>query len=551
MSRRQALGVISNKNSTNAFNKGLSNGNSVLGAKDQNILKTSASSSNMLVLNQMQFNDENEPPQCVYSKSLKQQASGEKFEFEIFQEDSYKSLKEQLSLNIQQTESALFKFTNKQTKTDVFNKENDKPKTLAENLPKQTIEEDYEFEDDEEEEEEEEDEAKYDYEYEDYLEEQEDQEDEDEEEEGISRLNIAASAEHSSKSKQSKNHSHELINMTLDMTASPMILDDTIKYQSKLEDESKLSKYNDEILDEDEKRRLAIIERENILMNCAEYKDDIYAYMRELEKQNRPKANYMKKQQDITNQMRTVLIDWLVEVADEYRLNSETLFLAVNYTDRFLSQMSVLRGKLQLVGTACMYIASKYEEITPPDVGEFVYITDDTYTKKQVLRMEHLLLKVLDFRMSSPTANWFLLYFLRYIKVNNLINFTSSDKQLDGVATDSLENFENYARFITELTLIDADEFLQYLPSQIATAAIYLTALRFGKHWSKSLVDLVGYEIESDQDLKNCIVSLHKMIKSASSLQQQSIQDKFSSAKYNKIATVNPSAHLPEIFSQK
>ena len=61
---------------------------------------------------------------------------------------------------------------------------------------------------------------------------------------------------------------------------------------------------------------------------------------------------------------------------------------------RFLSLMSVQRSKLQLVGTAAMFIASKYEEIYPPDVSEFVYITDDTYTKRQVLRMEHLVLKV-------------------------------------------------------------------------------------------------------------------------------------------------------------
>ena len=56
--------------------------------------------------------------------------------------------------------------------------------------------------------------------------------------------------------------------------------------------------------------------------------------------------------------------------------------------------MSVLRGKLQLVGTAAMFIAAKFEEIYPPELGEFVYITDDTYSKKQVLRMEHLILKV-------------------------------------------------------------------------------------------------------------------------------------------------------------
>ena len=81
-------------------------------------------------------------------------------------------------------------------------------------------------------------------------------------------------------------------------------------------------------------------------------------------------------------------------MSEEYKLQTETLYLAVNFIDRFLSLMSVQRAKLQLVGTAAMFIASKFEEIYPPDVTEFVYITDDTYTKRQVLRMEHLVMKV-------------------------------------------------------------------------------------------------------------------------------------------------------------
>lgn len=66
----------------------------------------------------------------------------------------------------------------------------------------------------------------------------------------------------------------------------------------------------------------------------------------------------MRKQRDITSEMRRILVDWLVEVGDEYKLETETTFLAVNYIDRFLSEMEVLRGKLQLVGAAAMFIAS-------------------------------------------------------------------------------------------------------------------------------------------------------------------------------------------------
>ena len=98
----------------------------------------------------------------------------------------------------------------------------------------------------------------------------------------------------------------------------------------------------------------------------------------------------MNKQPDITTVMRTILVDWLVEVADEFKLDPHTFFLAISITDRFLSSMSVMRSKLQLVGTASMYLASKFEEIDPPEIGDFSFITDDTYSKIQVHTYIHV-----------------------------------------------------------------------------------------------------------------------------------------------------------------
>lgn len=92
----------------------------------------------------------------------------------------------------------------------------------------------------------------------------------------------------------------------------------------------------------------------------------------------------MNKQPDITGGMRAILVDWLVEVADEFRMDPQTFYLTISISDRFLSCMSVMRSKLQLVGAASMYIASKFEEIFPPELGDFAFITDDTYTKQQV-----------------------------------------------------------------------------------------------------------------------------------------------------------------------
>ena len=56
--------------------------------------------------------------------------------------------------------------------------------------------------------------------------------------------------------------------------------------------------------------------------------------MREAEVKHVPKWNYMSKQPDITHSMRAILVDWLVEVAEEYKLQTETLYLAVSYIDR-------------------------------------------------------------------------------------------------------------------------------------------------------------------------------------------------------------------------
>ena len=63
-----------------------------------------------------------------------------------------------------------------------------------------------------------------------------------------------------------------------------------------------------------------------------------------------------------------------------------------------------------------MYIASKFEEIFPPEISDFTYITDDTYTKLQIVRMERLILKALDFNLSAPNTHIFL---LRYLKASD------------------------------------------------------------------------------------------------------------------------------------
>lgn len=119
----------------------------------------------------------------------------------------------------------------------------------------------------------------------------------------------------------------------------------------------------------------------------------------------RPSASYLSHQQScLTSQMRSVLVDWLVEVADDFRLHTETLFLAVNYLDRFLSMRKIQREELQLLGIACLYIAAKYEEINPPHVEKFAYVTDNACNAEDIVAVEAEVLCCLHFRLSVPTS---------------------------------------------------------------------------------------------------------------------------------------------------
>ena len=66
----------------------------------------------------------------------------------------------------------------------------------------------------------------------------------------------------------------------------------------------------------------------------------------------------MSQQTEITDKMRRILVDWLVDVAVDYQLCRETLFLCVNYIDRFLSVVSIRKVHLQLAGAAALFVAS-------------------------------------------------------------------------------------------------------------------------------------------------------------------------------------------------
>jgi len=114
------------------------------------------------------------------------------------------------------------------------------------------------------------------------------------------------------------------------------------------------------------------------------YVQDMYTTFREKEVSTSVRPVYMETQKHINERMRAILVDWLVEVHLKFKLVPETLYLTVNLIDRYLERAQVYRPKLQLVGVTCLLIASKYEEIYPPELRDLVYICDRAYTRQDV-----------------------------------------------------------------------------------------------------------------------------------------------------------------------
>nr|XP_040025054.1 G2/mitotic-specific cyclin-B2-like [Gasterosteus aculeatus aculeatus] len=254
---------------------------------------------------------------------------------------------------------------------------------------------------------------------------------------------------------------------------------------------------------------------------CSEYVKDIYSYLHVLEVQQAVRADYMQGYK-ITERMRALLVDWLVQVHSRFQLLQETLYLTVAVIDRFLQVQQVSRGKLQLVGVTAMLVACKYEEMYAPEVGDFTYITDNAFTKAQVLEMEQLVLRTLNFKLGRPLP----LHFLR--RASKVAN---SDAQR-----------HTLAKYLMELTLLDYD-MVHYRPSEVAAAALCLSQLLLdGLPWS---VTQTFYSTYDDAHLKPIVQHVAKnlvMVNDGRS-KFQAVKRKYSSSQLMKVSL------LPQLSS--
>lgn len=188
----------------------------------------------------------------------------------------------------------------------------------------------------------------------------------------------------------------------------------------------------------------------------------------------------------ITERMRYILVDWLVEVHLKFHLVPETLFLAVEILDRFLNRIPVAKRELQLAACTAMMIAAKYEEVLPPPVDDFHYISARVYPISQILDYELTMLNELRYCLTVPTVRSFTL---------RLVEMAKSDPH-DRIRT--LGPFESMCEFTAEAALLCYPALRENL-SLVAAAAVYLARLYLApsssleEAWSPTLAYYSGY----------------------------------------------------------
>lgn len=248
---------------------------------------------------------------------------------------------------------------------------------------------------------------------------------------------------------------------------------------------------------------------------CAEYVNDIYVYMRQLETKFAVPHDYMTKQKDINEKMRAILIDWLVQVHLRFHLLPETLYMTVSVLDRYLAKEQVARGRLQLAGVTAMFIASKYEEIYAPELRDFVYITDNAYTGKQIRDTERHMLSVLNHDLGKPLP----LHFLRR---------SSKAGEVDA-------DIHTVAKYLMELSLQDY-AMLAFKPSEIAAAALWIS-LRVNESAITWNPTLVHYSTYTEKTLSPCINRLAKLVKDNAASKLQAVRNKYATSKFLSVSS--------------
>ncbi|KJH48023.1 cyclin domain protein [Dictyocaulus viviparus] len=218
------------------------------------------------------------------------------------------------------------------------------------------------------------------------------------------------------------------------------------------------------------------------IANVAEFAFDIFKYYKSREKLFHV-PDYLTQHPHLNKQTRAVLADWMVEVQETFELNHETLYMSVKILDLYLSKTEgVLKDDLQVLASAAIFIACKFEERSPPLIDDFMYVCDEQFTRDQMIQAEMKVLDVVNYDIGFPLSYRFV---RRYARVTK----TDMPKL-------------TLARYILETSLMFY-EFVGVSESLMAAAAILLAFKMHDKHaiWTPILHKYSGYKAEDVEPL--------------------------------------------------
>ena len=230
------------------------------------------------------------------------------------------------------------------------------------------------------------------------------------------------------------------------------------------------------------------------LQFAEEYQEEIIPYLLSLEDKKRINPNYMLNQNDINEKMRMILIDWLVEVHLKFKLLPETLFLTINFIDRYLQNNQTSRDKLQLIAVSSLLIACKYEEIYPPEISSFVYITDNAYKKEDILDYEIKILGDLEYDLTYPTP-------LRFLEIVCVKLGLTNDK-----------SFFNKMMYLIELCLSKLYFYNYTYLEMVIACCLFLNEKNY--FFSQNVIRCfnLGEKSQKFEKIKSCIFEIKKLL---------------------------------------
>ena len=238
-----------------------------------------------------------------------------------------------------------------------------------------------------------------------------------------------------------------------------------------------------------------------------------------------PKAefDYMKNQKELNDKMRSILIDWIIDVHFKFGFTDETLFMTVSIIDRYLTVTQIKRANFQLLGITALLIACKHEEIDLPKVDDFIYITDNAYVKDDVIKMEEDVLSKLNFSFLYPSP----IKFFEYLSLN--FNFEKKHHLM--------------GKYLMETFLLDIKN-TKYKPSIISCACAYIV-MKFFKFqnyyesYHKKFYTLdENKDKYSESNIKECAKDICLFVDNINKTNYQACIKKYSKPEQEKVAII-------------